>query len=199
MKSARAKKTIVWDLDDVLNNLMEAWLEKAWLVEYAGARIRYDELRSNPPLTELATTADEYLASLDRFRLSAVAEELKPHAEILNWFQRFGDRFYHHVLTARPVTTVAPASAWAFKHFGHWIRHFHFVPSSRPGETLPGYERTKGEMLAGFGAADFFIDDSSDNVDAASGLGITAFIFPQPWNRSKTSVSALLTELSRHA
>jgi hypothetical protein len=199
MIASPPKKTIVWDLDDVLNNLMETWLENAWRLEHADCTTSYSQLRSNPPLAELAAASDEYLASLDRFRLSPVASELRPHPAVLNWFQRFGDRFLHHVLTARPVPAVAPASAWVFTHFGRWIRHFHFVPSPRSGESLPAYDRTKGEVLAKLGAVDFFIDDSADNVAAAAAIGINAFVFPQPWNRTEMPVSALLNELSQNA
>lgn len=199
MNLSPAMKTIVWDLDDVLNNLMESWLGNAWLVEHAGSKTSFVQLRSNPPLAELSTTSDEYLASLDRFRLSPTATDLKPHPAILNWFQRFGDRFNHHVLTARPVQTVAPAAAWTFTHFGHWIRHFHFVPSPRTGETLPAYDRTKADMLSKFEQVDFFIDDSAENVAAANAVGVNALVFPQPWNRSDWTVPALLNELTRNA
>jgi FMN phosphatase YigB (HAD superfamily) len=193
------RKTIVWDLDDVLNNLMEAWLEKAWQIERPDSTVVFAQLEKNPPHEILAATSAEYLHSLDRFRLSKLADKLLPHPAVLKWFQSNGDRFHHHVLTARPVSTVAPASSWVFTHFGRWTRHFHFVPSPRSGEALPAYETSKAEVLAKIGPVDFFIDDSSENVAAASALGIRSFIFPQPWNSSEQSVPEILNELSHHA
>lgn len=199
MTATATKKTIVWDLDDVLNNLMEAWLEKAWQVERPDSTVVFAQLETNPPHAILPATPAEYLHSLDRFRLSKLADKLAPNLAVLKWFQSSGDRFNHHVLTARPVSTVAPAASWVFTHFGRWIRHFHFVPSPRSSESLPSYENSKGEVLAKLGPVDFFIDDSPENVAAATALGIRSFIFPQPWNSSEKPVPEILNELSHHA
>ena len=188
-------KTIVWDLDDVLNSLMESWLEKAFRLEHPENTVAFAELRSNPPLLELNLGQEEYLRSLDRFRNSREGREMPPHPIILDWFQQFGHRFNHHVLTARPHSTVATASAWVFEHLGTWFRHFHFVPSSRQGVALPVYEATKGEVLRGIGRVDYFIDDSPDNVADAQALGICAFLFPQPWNAGTESVDRFLEDL----
>jgi hypothetical protein len=190
-------KTIVWDLDDVLNNFTEAWLKLGWQAEHPECHIAYGQLRANPPLAELNTTQAEYLASLDRFRLSTAATKLRPNPVLLDWFGRKGGQFHHHVLTARPFKTVAPGAAWVFEHFGKWIRGFHFVPSPRPGELLPAHDTTKADVLSRLGNVDYFVDDSPQNVSDAGKLGIEAFVFPQPWNRTELTVNEILEEFSQ--
>jgi hypothetical protein len=190
-------KTIVWDLDDVFNDLMESWLALAWLEEHPESRIRFDELKSNPPLRELNTTRAEYLASLDRFRLSSAGMSLRPNPLLCEWFERHGHEFHHHILTARPVNCVASAASWVFCHFGRWIRHFHFVPSPRAGESLPSCDLSKADVLQQLGQVDFFVDDSVENVREASEQGICSYLFPQPWNHSPFPVDAILTDLAR--
>jgi hypothetical protein len=191
-------KTIVWDLDDVLNRFTESWLKLGWQAEHPACRTTYAELQSNPPLRELKASEAEYLESLDRFRVSPAGQNLEPHPLVLAWFKQSGDQFRHHVLTARPVKTVGVAAAWVFAHFGRWIRHFHFVPSPRPDESLPDYDANKADVLARLGPVDFFVDDSPHHVAAGEARGIRALLFPQPWNRSPQPVQALLWELARH-
>jgi phosphoglycolate phosphatase-like HAD superfamily hydrolase len=195
---SRDMRTIVWDLDDVLNHFTESWLKLAWQVEHPECRATCAELRSNPPLRELKASESEYFDSLDRFRISPAAQNLEPQPQVLAWFRQSGHHFRHHVLTARPVKSAGPAAAWVFTHFGRWIRHFHFVPSPRPGESLPAYEATKGEVLARIGPVDFFVDDSPQNVAAAAACGARAFVFPQPWNRAELTVTQILAALSRN-
>lgn len=197
MSDAHSKKVIVWDLDDVLNNFTEAWLKLGWQTEHPECHTAYGQLRSNPPLSELDTTSEAYLASLDRFRLSSAAQDLRPNPVLLDWFNCQGSHFRHHVLTARPVKAVAPGAAWVFSHFGKWVRDFHFVPSPRPGEFLPPYETTKGEVLARIGAVDYFVDDSPQNISEAARLGIEAFVFPQPWNHTDLTATEILQEFSQ--
>ena len=196
MSDCRNKKIIVWDLDDVLNNFTEAWLKLGWQVEHPECQIAYGQLRNNPPLAELGTTRAEYLASLDRFRLSTAAQQLRPNPVLLDWFAREGGRFRHHLLTARPVQGVASGAAWVFQHFGRWVRDFHFVPSPRPGESLPDYETNKAQVLARLGRVDFFVDDSPENVADAARLGIEAFVFSQPLNQAYLPPSGILERIS---
>jgi hypothetical protein len=195
MEPSLGRRTIVWDLDDVLLGFTEAWLRFAWRIEHPECKKTFAELRSNPPLRDLGTSKAEYLASLDRFRLSAIARTLPPQPELLRWFERAGEGFRHAVLTARPTCAVGPGAEWVFTHFGRWIRDFHFVPSRRQGETLPRYEKSKAEVLSRLEPVDFLIDDSPVNVAAAQGLGIRAFLFPQPWNPDAAPISAILAQL----
>jgi len=199
MSAPRDKQVIVWDLDDVLNDFTAAWLKSAWQKEHPECRAAYCQLRSNPPLCELNTTQAEYLASLDRFRVSEDAQQLSPNQILLDWFASQGGRFRHHILTSRPREFVSSGAAWVFRHFGEWVRDFHFVPSPRPGKFLPQYETSKTEVLARLGRVDFFVDDSLQNVAGAARLGIASFVFPQPWNHSEASVAEILEKFSQSA
>jgi len=42
-------KTIAWDVDDVLNNLMKVWLEQFWQPKNVGQSPNYEEIKVNPP------------------------------------------------------------------------------------------------------------------------------------------------------
>ena len=145
-------KTIVWDVDDVLNDLTRAWFETEWLPLHPACRLGYHELKTNPPHELLGVSKTEYLTSLDRFRLSQEAASRAPDSALLNWFRAHGDQHRHIALTARPRETVCPALQWLLDHFGEWFQTVGFVPSERPGKssdsrtaarpiTLLGWER----------------------------------------------------------
>ncbi len=195
--SDQDKPLIVWDLDDVLNNLMEAWLKYFSLTNPLARKFPYERLAQNPPYEILGISCGDYLSSLDYFRNSSAGLKLKPNQLILDWFREKGHRFRHLVLTSRPVKTVPHAAEWVYHYFGNWIRTFHFVPSLREGEYLPESDAEKSEFLYWLGKADAFVDDTPENIDAARRLGIPAFTYPQPWNDSKVSVTNLLEEISQ--
>ena len=188
-------QTIVWDVDDVLNNLMEAWLEEAWKRAHPRCRVSFSEIRANPPHRVLGIAEAEYLTSLDEFRQSAAARRLQPNRAILDWFQVYGDCFRHVALTARPLGCTPHAADWLFRHFGRYIRCFGVVPS-RPDSQAPLYDRHKGDFLAWLGVADFFVDDSPGNIRSVAALGIETVLYPQPWNRSTQTVDEVLNALT---
>ena len=71
-------KTIVWDVDDVLNDLMKVWF-KGWTSSGGSlCPLSYDQLTGNPPHEILKISMPEYLASLDAFRLSRKRLEGRP-------------------------------------------------------------------------------------------------------------------------
>lgn len=179
-------KTIVWDVDDVLNSLMRDWFEQAWLEEHPECAVSYGELRENPPHRVLGVERAAYLESADRFRASEAARAMRPNPLLLDWFREHGANYRHVALTARPMESAPEAAEWVIRHFGAWIRCFGVVPS-RSGDSLPVYDRHKGEWLSWLGGADFFVDDSVENVRRAEAMGIRTVLWPQPWNSASAS------------
>jgi hypothetical protein len=191
-----ARPRIIWDLDDTLNELMKEWLVWRCRVDRAPA-VDFADVRENPPHRLLRIDLSEYLGSLDRFRNSAEARAMAPAPGVAAWFEAHGFDFEHHVVTARPISTVPAAAEWVFRHFGRWIRHFHFAPARRPDEDVPDSGASKREIISQFSRADFFVDDSRENLEAARGLVGTVLLVPQPWNGGTGTLADVLDALTR--
>jgi len=190
--------TIVWDVDDVLNDLMAQWFTHAWLPEHPDCRLGYQDLTGNPPHDALGIEPCEYLRSLDLFRQTERAANMQPSAEVLAWFRANGHRFRHIALTSRPLATAPDVAHWVMRHFGMWIRCFGVVPS-RADDGVPLYDRSKEDFLAWLGRGDILIDDSPDNIQQAQSLGLKTLMPRQPWNQSPLTLHALLDELTQRA
>jgi hypothetical protein len=186
---------IVWDLDDTLNPLMRAWL--GWFGrEHPGTALpEYGALNENPPHALCGISKKGYLASLDRFRLSAEAAHMPVHPLILEWFGTRGHAFEHHVLTARPAATVATAADWVFRNLGTWVRHFHFVPAVRAEEDLPDAGSSKSSVIGGIGGCTFFLDDTAANFEGMEAWVEQCILVPQPWNRQSLGLEELLGQI----
>jgi FMN phosphatase YigB (HAD superfamily) len=187
-------KTIIWDVDDVLNDFMRVWFD-TWRAEHSHCAFSYDDLRQNPPYEVLGITMEEYLQSLDTFRQTGSYKDMVPKREVTNWFVQNGYRFHHSVLTAVPLRAAPTSAQWVFRHFGTWIRTFHFVPSRRTGEIIPEYDQNKAELLKRMNAADLFIDDNVFNIESAREAGINVLVFPRPWNENAVSCREALDQI----
>src|SRR3954453_23108544 len=104
--------TIVWDVDDVLNDLMRQWFTQCWMNERPGLRIAYGELIDNPPDAVLGISREEYLISLDQFRKTERASAMEPSRAVLEWMQQHEHKFRHIGLTARPLGTAPSVAEW---------------------------------------------------------------------------------------
>ena len=191
-------QTIVWDVDDVLNNLMHAWFTKAWMKEHPECRIEYSGLTENPPHVILGVTLEQYLASMDAFRKTESGMHLTPNAAVLDWFGQYGSSFRHIALTARPLQTAPEVASWVMLHFAAWIRCFCIVPT-RVGDDVPMYDRGKGDYLRWLGKGDVLVDDAEENLNQATELGLRTVAWPQPWNRSTQNTTKTLLELTMKA
>lgn len=196
MSAAESRPVVIWDVDDVLNELMREWFEEWWLPRNGACRARYPDIAANPPHEVLGITEAEYLASLDEFR-AARFEALVPRPEVLEWFEAHGDRGHHVALSAPPEQFAHVSASWVIKTFGRWIRTFAFVPARRGRPDVADPRLAKREYLAWLGQGNVFLDDRDANVAAARELGLTGIVVPQPWNRSSHgSLRSALDELT---
>ena len=191
------RPTVVWDVDDVLNDLMAAWLARVWASEHPGRPIAYADVRANPPHELLGIERAAYHASLDAFRNGAGYAALAPNPRILSWLEANGERCHHVALTATALSAAPSTSAWVLRHFGRWIRAFAFVPAERAGESLPRYDKDKGAWVARLSATAMLVDDQPGNLEAAAAAGAATVRWPQPWNGAPGTQDEALAELDR--
>lgn len=187
-------QTIVWDVDDVLNDLTKEWFEQDWLVTHPECNIGYTQLISNPPDALLNIKMDEYHIYLDSFR-QLHGMDLKPLKEVLSWFQKFGHQYRHIVLTSTPLFYTPHSSEWVFHKYGEWIRSFNFVPSARKNSDSFIYDLNKASFLSSFKKVDLFIDDNEKNIEEARKTGINSVLMPRPWNSSTLTIKEFIDNL----
>lgn len=187
--------TIVWDVDDVLNDLMSCWFHQTWQREHPESGLTYRDITENPPHRILGMHLDAYLESLDEFRASEAARAMTPRPEIVEWFHSHGPNFRHVALTARPLENTPHLAEWLFRNFGAYIRVFGVVPT-RWQNSEPVYDTNKAEFLEWLGKGDLLIDDSPANIAEIQRLGVRGVLYPQPWNSSPLSVAATLQTLT---
>jgi hypothetical protein len=196
MTFTKRRPVVIWDVDDVLNELMREWFEGWWLPRNPAASAAYADIAANPPHHLLGISEHEYLVSLDEFRTARFAD-LPPRPEVLEWFSEHGDLGRHVALSAPPERFAHVSAAWVIKNFGRWIRTFAFVPARRGRPEVADPRIAKRDYLEWLGHGDVFLDDRDANVDAARTLGITGIVVPQPWNASRhESFRAALSELT---
>jgi hypothetical protein len=190
-------RVVVWDVDDVLNDLMRAWLEDAWTSAHPDSHVAYDDLRENPPCSALGISRAAYVRSLDGFRIGERYAALEPNRDILAWLEQHGEQCHHIALTSTAFAAAPTTAAWVLRHFGRWIREFAFIPAPREGERLPVYDSDKGAWLSRLRGRPILVDDSPRNLDAAAAVGADVVCWPRPWNAATTTVAETLGSLTQ--
>lgn len=189
--------TIAWDVDDVLNDLMRCWLNDKWLPEHPDCKIRFEQITENTPERIINSSKEEYLLSLDSFRLSKAYSRMEPNPEILAWFEKSGGKTRHIALTSVPLKTAHISADWVVKNFGRWIRSFNFIPSSRIGDNVTEYDSTKTDYLRWLNKIDVLVEDSDQNIREAGKIGVKGILIKRPWNKGDLSVKAALAEINK--
>jgi len=184
-------KTIIWDVDDVLNNLMQEWFENHWLISHPECKLTYTDLVENPPCTILQITISEYRRSLDEFRREN-GKQFIPVPEVYEWFCLNGSKFRHVALTAVPLDLAHISAEWVYMHFGRWIRSFNIVPSPRESDPDFSYDLSKKEFLQWLGKGNIIVDDDLKNIEGAEKLGLKTIIYPRPWNNSIDTLTQVI-------
>jgi hypothetical protein len=175
------KRVVIWDVDDVLNELMREWFDDWWRPQHPDCTHRYADIAANPPHHVLGISEQTYLKSLDAFREERFPR-LVPRREVLEWFSEHGHLGHHVALSAPPESFAHISAAWVLKHFGQWIRTYAFVPARRGRPEIADPKVAKRDYLEWLGHGDVFLDDREDNVDGARSLGMKGIVMPQPWN-----------------
>jgi len=183
-------KVIMWDVDDVLNNLMGDWFRLRWVPAHPECKLNYSGITENPPHELLGVTKSEYLTSLDAFRQSSF-KELKPLPEMLEWFSLYGNKAEHRVVTAVPTNAANHSAEWVFRHFGTWIHSFNIVPSPREGQEYHGV-KSKSEYVRTFSKVDLVVEDNPDTIRSMRELGIDTVTIPRPWNSASGTLEESL-------
>ena len=196
MSNASSKPVVVWDVDDVLNELMREWFEDWWRPRNPACTRGYGDISANPPHGVLGISEAAYLASLDEFREARFAA-LKPHPEVLTWFTEHGHRAHHVALSAPPEAFAHASASWVIRTFGQWIRTYAFVPARRGRADVADPNVAKRDYLKWLGHGDVFLDDRADNVEGVRALGLKGIVLPQPWSSSShESFRSALSELT---
>ena len=196
MREAAGKPVVVWDVDDVLNELMREWFEDWWRPRNPDCAHGYADIAANPPHAVLGIPEATYLTSLDEFREERFAK-LVPRAEVLEWFSAQGHRAHHVALSAPPEAFAHASASWVIRHFGRWIRTYAFVPARRGRADVADPQVAKREYLEWLGHGDVFLDDRADNVEHVRDLGLKGIVVPQPWSVSAhDSFGSALEELT---
>lgn len=185
--------TICWDVDDVLTNSMEKWLDSYYNLFFSKHPIKYKELIQNPPHEILKISKEDYLKNLDNWRL-AYYNKNTVNPEIMAWFDNHGCKYHHIALTSEPIECVPIVSKWIFENLGTWIRTFSCIPSSRLNINIPVLDATKAEFCKRMNI-DVFIDDMPKNYIEAKELDIKSFLVKQPWNEGQP-IQDILKELT---
>ena len=187
--------TIAWDVDDVLNNLTEAWLKD--YNERCGFGYKYEDLTQNPPCKLLKLSHSEYIDLLDSFRLSEKAKNLDANLKILKWMKQYSGKFSHIALTATSAHTAHNSAFWVLKNYGQYIHSYNIIPAKR-NYTIATRYKTKKDFLLAHEDVKILVDDNIQNIEEANSCGVKAYLLKQPWNNG-LDILQILDEIDREA
>jgi hypothetical protein len=179
----RSSPMVVWDIDDVLNDLSSEW----------AASVGVSLSESAAPTGDVGSWIRsqgvdhvDYLASLDAFRARQYGN-LDPNPMVLAVLHEWsGLRVTHVAMTATPLSAQSVVAEWVMRCFGQWFRAVWFCPSQRQNDP-PGLEYAmKGEVLHNLGVPSLLIDDCMPNLESLT-PGDRGLLYPRPWNSARNA------------
>lgn len=191
--------TIVFDIDDVLNDFMYRWFLWYRLHNKLCIIRKYEEIIENPPYNVLEISKERYLISIDTYRKESFYV-LKPNEDIIEWFEQHGDKVESIALTSIPLDCASISAEWTLRNFGQWIRTLAVIPSCRRLQHCIEYHKNKGEFIKGLNRENIlFLDDDEKNIKDVESLKLKnteTFCVKQPWNSGK-KLKKVLEELTK--
>jgi hypothetical protein len=183
-KSNSDKKTIIWDVDDVLQPFS---IQSAKKIERKSLKL-VEQLKLESQLPY-----EKYLEMIDTYRVEYQLEA-NPYPEVLQWFKDHGYDYRHIALTSVPLYLAHLSAHWVILNFGSWIRSFCIVPSERPEHPCPRYDNSKIAFIKNNNLnCDLFIDNNEENIDTANKEGYKTLLFP--FNGSKNEIIKALNTI----
>ena len=121
-------------------------------------------------------TEEEAIRRNNEFVSSEDHKDISPKGDAVSVLKHLSEKFELIIITARDKSLREPAHHLIEKHFGPIFSSVHFL-----------YEdgvktNTKGALCKDLDI-DFFIDDSTTNIENTLEAGITSFLFDAPWNK----------------
>lgn len=184
---------IVWDVDDVLNNLMASWIDD-WSYRNK-KKYRINDLIENPPNRMLKISLEEYYNDLDTFRNENNGDHIPVNKEIMVWFKEKGHLFHNIACTARSKSTRACQARWIYNNYGNWISTVNMSYSGRLKNKKDSLNKI--EFLGFLNKDLLFIDDNEDTIKEAKDMGFDTLLYPQPWNSSTITVNELINKINQ--
>jgi 5'(3')-deoxyribonucleotidase len=174
-----SRKTIAIDLDDVLAEHVEAFIEFSNI--YYGTNLTVDEYSDHwvDLWGEIDREEIERRAAEFHTHESTIGYKVKKDAKrVLTELGRDNDLY---IVTARPRHLIDTSLEWVRTHFDGIFKGVHFVPIWEPDNTV-----TKADICRQIGAT-YLIDDLVRHCNIAAEGGITAILFGDySWNRDQT-------------
>lgn len=187
-------KTIIWDVDDTLNNFRFDWfLHNKEELKKIDHDISYDYFNIKNPYNILNDNKDTFIKSLKDFK-NYNHFKITVNKEIYNWFYKYGKNYNHIILTKCSKDYFEFAVNFVNKYFGKWIQSYNYISGNKK-DNLNEF-LTKAEFIKKyFKEIKYFIDDSEKNCKQVEELGIKTFCPKQPWNNGM-DIKDILEELN---
>ena len=171
------RKSIAFDVDDVLASHVESFIEFSNLTY--GTTFAFDDYTDKWGKLWGVTEEEVTKRALEFQTLQRVADfDVKDDAKAS--LAKLSTKYDLYIVTARRQHLVDTSKDWINKHFPNVFKEVHFVPIWELNNKI-----TKGDICKKIGA-DYLVDDLPRHCNVAAESGIKAVLFGNySWNRDE--------------